>query len=200
MPEFVLVRCCDCEMWQVTQRRKSQGKLQISKWECKLCGKKQSVGSVAGTAQQAAELRPLCQELNLRKRDAPTKDEQVQEERVAVFVPFSSDWDALLSESSSSEEGEAMLMFRDRQLPPKRKRESVAKTSKTKKRVLAEEKAIDDGGFAKPLPPQHQQQQQQQQQQQLLENDDDGLMFSRDDNRSFVAVADEEVWKDPDDE
>ena len=35
--EFQVLRCCSCETFQVHQVKK------VLKWECKLCGQKQSV-------------------------------------------------------------------------------------------------------------------------------------------------------------
>ncbi len=194
MPEFIAVCCCDCKMWQVTQRRKAQGKLQISKWDCKLCGKKQSVQHVAGSSFSASDLRPLVQDMNMKKKDAPQEEKvESSDVRVRVFVPFSSDWDALLSSSSSSEEGEAVLLYRQQE--QKRARKSGGK--KSIKKI-----AVDEQGFVKPAPIVIPQQQQQQKNKKVEQHDDDeegddGAMFVRDDSSKYVAVEDE-VWRDPD--
>lgn len=37
MPEFIVVKCCDCAVFQVAQVRKDK------KFNCKMCTKKQSV-------------------------------------------------------------------------------------------------------------------------------------------------------------
>lgn len=200
MPEFIVVRCCSCDTWQVTQRRKPQGKLQVSKWQCKICSKSQSVTNVASSSTQAAELRPLVQELNMnsgKKRmleeEAPAEPAEVL---VPVWTPYSADWAALASSSSSSsEEGEALPLFNDRAASSKRRRKQGGASATQPAAAASATKAAierDDEGFARPLarasrpapPPLAEE-----------EEGEDGFMLARDSSR-FVAV-DDEVWQEP---
>ena len=147
MPEFVAVRCCECSLWQVVQKKKPQGKLQVSKWACRVCGKAQSVTTVAGAAQQAAALRPLVQELNMtsgRAREEARANPAPAEERVAVRVAFDPALAALApdSQSSDSESGEALPLFRGASGGgDRRKRQRRAPASK---RVRAEEEEEEE--------------------------------------------------------
>ena len=69
MPQEFLALCCyNCHMFQVQQRTKTK------KWACKTCGSKQSIIKVYASSSKAAEVRPVVQNLNLKKG-------QLQEER-----------------------------------------------------------------------------------------------------------------------
>ncbi|CAE7485556.1 mrnip [Symbiodinium sp. CCMP2592] len=61
MPEHIVVRCFFCQTHQVTQRNKKQ------KFDCKLCGAKQSVKAVLASGTAGKELREVVQQLNFTK-------------------------------------------------------------------------------------------------------------------------------------
>ena len=59
MPEYVVLRCAECSLFQSTQRRKD------SKFKCKVCGAFQSVKKLYAQSHKAADLRPIVQQYNL---------------------------------------------------------------------------------------------------------------------------------------
>ena len=59
--EHQILRCCECSIFQVQQKKKS------TQFSCKLCGKKQTLQRVYAQSFQAKDLRPLVQEYNLRE-------------------------------------------------------------------------------------------------------------------------------------
>jgi hypothetical protein len=192
MPEFIAVRCCECSLWQVVQRRKPQGRLGVSKWSCRVCGKAQSVTAVAGAAQQAAALRPLVQELNLTGGQAKAAAEQNPaplEERVAVRVPFDPVWDRLMpeAESSDSESGEAVALVRGDTAGRKRQR----KTPKQPKAKAAIEHNEEEEAVAVPAkkaaPPKRQEREQDE------EDGEEGVTWTR---QQQLEVVQDEVWNE----
>ena len=60
--EFQVVRCFSCETFNVDIIKKDN-----SKWQCKLCGEKQSTKKIYGTAGSAKECREIVQLLNERR-------------------------------------------------------------------------------------------------------------------------------------
>ena len=62
--EFHVLRCCSCETFQV-----DIVKMKNVKWECKLCGLKQSIKDVYTKSSVAKECRVQVQMLNLRRGD-----------------------------------------------------------------------------------------------------------------------------------
>jgi hypothetical protein len=193
MPEFIVVKCCDCDTWQVTQKCKPKGKLQVVKWTCKLCNKAQSVTNIASSSMQAAELRPIVQELNLRRKDvAPLP--QVEEVRVPVRMSYSSEWDALVSSSSSSEDGESLPLFAEfTQVKRRRKSNSTTNVQNKKPNSITDQKQTVEAApmFKEPTVPFRPSVAAQQ------EDGEDGMLFSRDSGK-YEVVCDEEVWQEPD--
>lgn len=61
MPEFIAVNCFNCHMFQVQQVRKDR------KWNCKTCGSKQSIIKVYASHSNAALVRPIVQNLNMKR-------------------------------------------------------------------------------------------------------------------------------------
>ncbi|KAJ3283063.1 hypothetical protein HDU79_009444 [Rhizoclosmatium sp. JEL0117] len=61
MPNFQVVRCFQCSAFVVQQEKKS------NKWQCTLCGSKQSVTKVYFESHVAADTRAAVQELNMRR-------------------------------------------------------------------------------------------------------------------------------------
>ncbi|CAE7248206.1 mrnip [Symbiodinium natans] len=61
MPEHIVVRCYSCQTHQAVQRNKKQ------KFDCKLCGAKQSVKAVLASGTAGKELREVVQQLNYTK-------------------------------------------------------------------------------------------------------------------------------------
>lgn len=146
MPEFIVVRCFNCEHYQVTQRRAD------SKFTCKLCGSRQSVRTIQARSHNAAQLRPLVQRANvargdaeaLFKQDMQTQPDSDSETETAgkrpVQVPsFSSRWvtyvDALTKEhfcdgkgktvEQSSDEPDIITSLPDRQSKRRRRAAQV---------------------------------------------------------------------------
>lgn len=116
MPEFIIVRCYNCEHYQVAQRRAD------SKFTCKICGSRQSVRTIPARSRNAAQLRPLVQQANMARGDAQNIFDQLQQspsepnsdhvsnpEREEPRVPTPSRWTsyvhALKTESFSSSSG-----------------------------------------------------------------------------------------------
>lgn len=64
MQEFYAVQCFQCKQFQVVQKRKDR------KFNCKLCGNKQSVRKVVARSTKAADVRKFVQQLNLRRGQA----------------------------------------------------------------------------------------------------------------------------------
>ena len=62
--EFQVLRCSSCETFQV-----DIVKMKNVKWECKLCGLKQSIKHVYGKSSAAKECRVQVQMLNIRRGD-----------------------------------------------------------------------------------------------------------------------------------
>ncbi len=60
--EYQVLRCYNCETFQVDIVKKNN-----SKWQCKMCGEKQSTKKVFGTSSSGKECRELAQELNIRR-------------------------------------------------------------------------------------------------------------------------------------
>ena len=60
--EHHIVRCFNCETFQVDIVKKS-----TNKWQCKMCGEKQSLKQAFGTSSSAKDLRDLCQQLNEKR-------------------------------------------------------------------------------------------------------------------------------------
>ena len=73
--EYHIVRCCDCLMFQVQQKKK------VKRFNCKLCGKKQSLQRIYGQSYQAKDLRPLVQQFNMDEGTA----REIQEERKEII-------------------------------------------------------------------------------------------------------------------
>lgn len=75
---YIVVKCFKCNVHQVVQRTKATGKFAVSKWDCRMCdAKRQSVTQVYSEAPQAAGLRPIAQELNMRQgRDRERRERQ----------------------------------------------------------------------------------------------------------------------------
>ncbi|ORY40488.1 hypothetical protein BCR33DRAFT_852798 [Rhizoclosmatium globosum] len=61
MPNFQVVRCFQCSAFVVQQEKKS------NKWQCTLCGSKQSVTKVYFESHVAGDTRAAVQELNMRR-------------------------------------------------------------------------------------------------------------------------------------
>lgn len=64
MPEFIVVQCHGCELYQVCQRRKD------GKFNCKVCGSKQSVRAILARSENASQLRPVVQNINYARGNA----------------------------------------------------------------------------------------------------------------------------------
>lgn len=72
--EFQILCCFSCHTFQVDIVKK-----QNVKWQCKLCGEKQSVKRVFGVASSAKECREMVQDLN-RQRGEKLEDSEDNEE------------------------------------------------------------------------------------------------------------------------
>ena len=63
MPQtFQILRCFSCETFNVDIVKKSN-----LKWECKMCGEKQSIKHIYGTCDSAKECREIVQQLNQQR-------------------------------------------------------------------------------------------------------------------------------------
>ncbi|KAK9813611.1 hypothetical protein WJX73_010551 [Symbiochloris irregularis] len=80
MPQYQAVRCYSCETFQVQQIKK------VDKFNCSLCGEKQSVKLVYATNPKASEVRAVVRQLNSERG-------KVAEERQApaAHIVFSSE-------------------------------------------------------------------------------------------------------------
>ncbi|XP_041700727.1 MRN complex-interacting protein [Coregonus clupeaformis] len=67
--EFHVLRCCSCQTYQVQQVKKSK------KWNCKLCGEKQSVIKVFGRGS-GVDCRRHVQKLNARRGEILEEQDQ----------------------------------------------------------------------------------------------------------------------------
>merc|ERR1719483_2023400 len=66
---FRVLRCYQCESFQVDMEKKS------AKWQCKLCGERQSLKQVFAKGS-GAECRKAVQELNLKRMEVGRLEEQ----------------------------------------------------------------------------------------------------------------------------
>lgn len=71
MPEFIIVQCFQCELFQVGQRRKD------AKFTYKVCGAAQSVRRVFTRSGRAGDLRPAVQAAKLARGTAEGAFEQL---------------------------------------------------------------------------------------------------------------------------
>ena len=60
--EFQILRCYSCETFNVDIVKKT-----ITKWQCKMCGEKQSIKHVYGTSSSAKDCREMAQALNEKR-------------------------------------------------------------------------------------------------------------------------------------
>ena len=67
MPEYIIVRCAECQHFQGNQLTKN------NKWTCKICSTKQSICKIYEQSSTASELRPLIQRLNAAKGEIEEK-------------------------------------------------------------------------------------------------------------------------------
>eukprot|EP00177_Eucheuma_denticulatum_P004640 GFKZ01008443.1.p1 GENE.GFKZ01008443.1~~GFKZ01008443.1.p1 ORF type:complete len:288 (-),score=35.67 GFKZ01008443.1:82-945(-) len=72
MQEFYAVQCFQCKQFQVAQKRKDR------KFNCKICGNKQSVRKIAARSHKAADVRKFVQQLNLRRGQAAEQYDDVR--------------------------------------------------------------------------------------------------------------------------
>jgi hypothetical protein len=66
--KFIVLQCAQCEIFQV-QQKTSRVLAGPQKWICRRCGCKQSAKTVYASSLQAAPLRPIAQELNIKFAD-----------------------------------------------------------------------------------------------------------------------------------
>ena len=92
MPEFVAVSCSACKRHQVVHL--------ANRFECRICGVKQSQSMILGRSSKAKELRLLVQEANMKQADP----------QLMGFTTFSI-FDACLSEARSYPNVEFMNFF-----------------------------------------------------------------------------------------
>lgn len=111
MPEFVALRCAGCSTFQVQQYKAS------GKWQCRLCGEKQSVTRVFARDAKAANVRSVVHELSLVQGEAEHAaldeiDHAAQEDdendlgwpqRPAIVEPSKSRWRHLVDDVMSNE-------------------------------------------------------------------------------------------------
>lgn len=118
-----------------------------------MCRKKQSLLEVIASAPQAAPLRPLVQDRNLRRGlQEEQKEPTVEQPPEAVFVKIDPEWRDLLSDDSGSsgdgqDDGD-MLLYRHVE---KKARKPRAQTATTKKRQRNVVEAVPDQIFKKPI-------------------------------------------------
>ena len=146
MPEYVAVRCVECGVCQVQQRKKSvksaRSGAAAMRWSCAVCRKKQSMLHELGASHRAADLRPLVQRLNLERGAAEERRQDREPEREAAPVPvhvaYDPVWKELLSSSGEDEnddEGEELPLYRT--APPSRRRGRAPKQAKEPKPPVA---------------------------------------------------------------
>jgi hypothetical protein len=59
--EYIAVQCFQCHAFQVAQQTKA------NKWSCKICNSKQTVRKIFAISYQAKDIRPIVQDLNLKR-------------------------------------------------------------------------------------------------------------------------------------
>ncbi|KAL0480536.1 hypothetical protein AKO1_006845 [Acrasis kona] len=59
--EYIAVQCFECRAFQVAQQTKT------NKWQCKICNSKQTVRKIYAISYQAKDIRPIIQDLNLKR-------------------------------------------------------------------------------------------------------------------------------------
>ena len=64
MIEWLCVCCAQCGKFQGQQRKK------VSKWQCKVCGHKQSLVKVFAVSFEAKDIRKVVQDLNMTAGEA----------------------------------------------------------------------------------------------------------------------------------
>ena len=75
MVEYIIVKCGACDTAQVIQKPRqfssTTGKKRTVRWACKLCGEaKQSIVKIYASSEMPSELRPMVQQLNVRRAAA----------------------------------------------------------------------------------------------------------------------------------
>ncbi|GMH33345.1 hypothetical protein BSKO_01179 [Bryopsis sp. KO-2023] len=63
MPEYMCVQCFSCETYQVQQVKKA------NKFQCKMCGEKQSVQKIFAVSDKAKDVRLVVQERNMKRSE-----------------------------------------------------------------------------------------------------------------------------------
>lgn len=109
---FLAVRCAECRIFQVIQRRKDQ------RWVCRVCGAKQSLTSVLFQAAAAADVRTFVHHMSQRVGEAEAAAEEgaTVEAPVRWAPPIRSKWDTYvasdertLAAQGTDAEGEAAV-------------------------------------------------------------------------------------------
>jgi hypothetical protein len=76
MPEYQVLRCSKCEIFQIQQLKV------VNKWNCTSCGTKQSKKKVYAQSFVSSELRKIVQEYNMRRGEM-----EEAERKLAVLFP-----------------------------------------------------------------------------------------------------------------
>lgn len=61
--EYIAVQCFQCHAFQVAQQTKT------NKWNCKICNSKQTIKKIYAISFQAKDIRPIVQDLNLKRNE-----------------------------------------------------------------------------------------------------------------------------------
>jgi len=75
MPEYIAIQCFDCRTAQCIQKPKS------GKFVCRLCNAKQSVRTVFAISFQAKDIRPVVQQINMKRGEREWEREQADREQ-----------------------------------------------------------------------------------------------------------------------
>ncbi|KAI9209640.1 uncharacterized protein BJ171DRAFT_576432 [Polychytrium aggregatum] len=112
MPTYQVLRCYEdsCRMFQVHQVKK------VNKWQCRVCGEKQSTIKVFLTSPQASECRTFVQNMNmargraeedlLNQRQSREEDQAAVPQRQECRLPTRSKWEDYVDEEPDDETGE----------------------------------------------------------------------------------------------
>jgi hypothetical protein len=202
MPTFILVGCAKCKTFQVTQLRKPQGNLQVSKFVCKVCGEQQSVQREMGRSTRASDLRATCQELNMRRgqheqQQQEQQEEQPQHEVQRVLVQYDAAFDVFRGSddeenNNEQEEEEEVLLYRPDALKARRKEKRPRKPKAEEEEDVPQSRQMVERREAPKKAEKREEAEDE------LELDD--VVLTRHKADKFVRVEDEEVWRDEDED
>ncbi|EFC42039.1 predicted protein [Naegleria gruberi] len=156
MPEHAIFQCFNCTAFSINQVTKNR------KWKCKLCGSQQSIRKVFANSNQPKDLRPIVQELNMKRGEIEQEvlearqleeenEEQIVEKKPIYKQASASKWSQFKEEKKryvhddDEDEDEGFDVVTS--LEKEKKSRKPATKSQSKKRKKAEDDG-DEGEYA----------------------------------------------------